>query len=61
MLISFVGFLILAVSLASRFGNHGLWCALLAFMALRAITLGLKLPRVERGAFAGSNSLTPVS
>jgi len=52
MLISFAGFLILAVVLSSRFGNHGLWCSMLAFMALRAITLGLRLPRIERKAFA---------
>jgi len=51
MLISFAGFFVLAVVLEGRFGNHGLWCALLAFMALRAITLGLQLPRVERMAF----------
>jgi MATE family multidrug resistance protein len=52
MLISFAGFLILAMLLSSRFGNHGLWCAMLGFMALRAITLGLRLPRIERKAFA---------
>jgi MATE family multidrug resistance protein len=52
MLISFTGFLILAIVLGSRFGNHGLWCAMLAFMALRAITLGLRLPQIERKVFA---------
>jgi MATE family multidrug resistance protein len=51
MLISLIGFLILAVVLATRFGNHGLWCALLAFMALRAITLALYLPAIERKSF----------
>jgi multidrug resistance protein, MATE family len=39
------------VLLSARFGNHGLWCALLAFMALRAITLALYLPGVERKSF----------
>lgn len=51
MLISFAGFLVLAIVLGSRFGNHGLWCAMLAFMALRATTLGLRLPGIEKKAF----------
>ena len=52
MLISLIGFLGLAVVLTARFGNHGLWCAMLAFMALRATTLALYLPAVERKSFA---------
>jgi MATE family multidrug resistance protein len=52
MLISFLGFLGLAVVLTNRFGNHGLWCAMLAFMALRAVTLAVRLPGVERKCFA---------
>jgi MATE family multidrug resistance protein len=52
MVISLAGFLGLAVVLHARFGNHGLWCAMLAFMALRAITLALHLPGVERKSFA---------
>jgi len=51
MLISFVGFLGLAFLLGRQFGNHGLWAAMLSFMALRAITLGLRLPRIEHSAF----------
>src|ERR1700761_733523 len=35
MLLSLAGFLLLAVLLGARFGNHGLWCAMLAFMAFR--------------------------
>jgi Na+-driven multidrug efflux pump len=38
--------------LTARFGNHGLWCAMLAFMALRAITLALRLRGIERKSFA---------
>ena len=52
MLISLIGYLGLAIVLTARFGNHGLWCAMLAFMALRAITLALRLPAVERKSFA---------
>jgi len=54
MLISFAGFLGLETVLGPRFGNHGLWCAMLAFMALRGITLGLYLPRIGRKAFLQS-------
>ena len=41
----------LAILLTARFGNHGLWAALLSFMALRAITLSLRLKNVEAKAF----------
>jgi len=51
MLIALIGFLALAVLLTAHFGNHGLWCAMLAFMALRAITLALRLPAIERKLF----------
>src|SRR3984893_14273389 len=51
MLISLAGYLGLAILLTAHFGDHGLWCALLAFMALRAITLALYLPAVERKSF----------
>ena len=58
MILSFLGFLGLAVVLQAYFGNNGLWCAMLAFMALRAITLGLRLPGIEKKSFAPSE--TPV-
>jgi multidrug resistance protein, MATE family len=54
MVIALVGFLLLAVVLTSHFGNHGLWCAMLAFMALRALTLLLRLPAIERKLFIES-------
>ena len=52
MLIALLGYLGLAILLGARFGNHGLWCAMLSFMALRAITLALRLPAIERKSFA---------
>ena len=52
MVIALAGFLALAVVLTAHFGNHGLWCAMLAFMALRAMTLALRLPGIERKSFA---------
>ena len=48
MLVSFLGYLALAVLLERAFGNHGLWCALALFMVLRGVTLGLRLPRIEK-------------
>jgi MATE family multidrug resistance protein len=47
MLVSFLVYLALAVLLERAFGNNGLWCALVSFMVLRSITLGLRLPRIE--------------
>jgi MATE family multidrug resistance protein len=64
MLVSLIGFLGLAVVLQARFGDNGLWCAMLGFMALRAITLGIRLPRIENKAFgpeAALASSVPVS
>jgi MATE family multidrug resistance protein len=48
MVVSFLGFLGLAIVLERWFGNQGLWMAFCAFMILRAATLGLRLPRIER-------------
>lgn len=48
MLVSFLGYLTLAVLLEHWFGNHGLWCAFICFMVLRGTTLGLRLPGIEK-------------
>jgi MATE family multidrug resistance protein len=48
MLISFIVFLGLAVALQRPLGNHGLWCAFSIWMAVRGITLAMRLPRIER-------------
>ncbi len=48
MLISFLGYLGLAIAMEHWFGNQGLWCAFACFMILRGTTLGLRLPGIER-------------
>jgi MATE family multidrug resistance protein len=53
MLLSLAGFLGLAVGLERYFGNDGLWCAFSCFLLLRGLTLGLRLPRIEKEAFGG--------
>jgi multidrug resistance protein, MATE family len=57
MLISFLGYLALAVALEHWFGNNGLWCAFSLFMVLRAATLTLRLPTIEKG-FAAPATFT---
>jgi Na+-driven multidrug efflux pump len=37
-------------------GNHGLWAAMLGFLALRAVTLLALYPRIEARAAAPSAS-----
>ncbi len=41
-------FLLAAEVLQPVWGNHGLWAALMIFMAARAVALGAYLPRIER-------------
>ena len=48
MLLSLAGFLVLALGLVRWMGNDGLWCAFCCFMVLRGVTLGLRLPGIER-------------
>lgn len=59
MLIALVGFLALAILLSNRFGNHGLWAAMLAFMAIRAATLALRLPGIARKSFVAAEAPAP--
>ena len=51
MVVSFAGYLALALILQHWFGDNGLWCAMATFMALRGATLALRLPGIEK-AFA---------
>ena len=55
MILSLAVFLACAVVLVDRFGNHGLWASLIMFYVLRAVTLGIRLPALERAAFGGGD------
>jgi MATE family multidrug resistance protein len=48
MIVSLAGFVALSAALVPLWGNHGLWLAFLGFMALRALTLAVYLPRLYR-------------
>ena len=48
MVLSFLGYAGALAMLVPAYGNHGLWAALLFFMALRGITLGVRYPVIER-------------
>lgn len=48
MVISFIGYVAALAILVPAYGNHGLWAALLFFMALRGVTLGIPYPAIER-------------
>jgi multidrug resistance protein, MATE family len=51
MLLSVCVFLLLAVGFERFIGNHGLWAAFCLFNAMRGLTLGMRLKRIEQ-AFA---------
>lgn len=48
MLISLAVYLVSVWLLASRWGNNGLWCALMIFFLARALTLFAWYPRIEK-------------
>jgi len=52
MLMSFGIFVVAWYLLTPPFGNVGLWCAFLIFLSSRAVTLGLRYPRLAREAAA---------
>ncbi|GAB7527560.1 MATE family efflux transporter [Paraburkholderia sp. 2C] len=49
MVVSLAVFVAASWAFAGPGGNHGLWAALLVFMAARGVTLARYVPRVERG------------
>jgi len=54
MVVSFAVFVAASWLLLALFGNHGLWAAMLIFMAARGVTLARYLPGIVRG-MAGAN------
>ena len=50
MIISFIAYMLCMQFFGDIWGTHGLWAALMVFMATRAVTLALVYPRVERRA-----------
>ena len=49
MIASLAVYLVACWLLVPALGNHGLWLAMMIFMAARAISLGAYYPRIERG------------
>jgi MATE family multidrug resistance protein len=49
MIVSLAVFVAVSSALLALHGNHGLWAAMMIFMAVRGITLARYLPRVVRG------------
>jgi len=54
MIVSAPIFIVASLWLASAYGNHGLWAAFSVYFLLRAVTLGVFLPRLKT-AFAGQS------
>jgi MATE family multidrug resistance protein len=52
MIVSLAVFLAAWALLEPRYGNHGLWIAMIVFFAARGITFGLRMPALKRRAFA---------
>jgi len=50
MAVSFAVYVVSACALVPLLGNHGLWLSLLATLAVRGITLGLRYPELEASA-----------
>ena len=51
MILSFAIYIAVWSVLAPAFGNHGLWASLHVFYVVRLLTLGARLPALERAAF----------
>jgi len=50
MILSFALYIAVTWVTVPRWGNHGLWLALILFLAARGVTLALWYPRIERAA-----------
>ena len=58
MLIAAAAFWLFCEALVPALGNHGLWLAFMGFLTLRAITLALWLPRIDRALAQASPTPT---
>ncbi len=56
MLLSLAVFILMWATLTPLFANHGLWAAIVIFLGLRAITLGLRYPALVRTSFPAANT-----
>ena len=56
MLLSLAVFILMWATLTPVLGNHGLWAAIVIFLGLRAITLGLRYPALVRTSFPAANT-----
>src|SRR5690606_19051964 len=50
MIIAFLAYVLCMKGLGPLWGGHGLWAALMVYMATRALTLAAYYPRIERRA-----------
>ncbi len=50
MALAFAGYIAALALFLPVFGNHGLWAALMVFFTLRAVTLAVRYPALERAA-----------
>ena len=47
MIVSMLSFFLVSYFTIAAFDNHGLWLALMVFMAVRGLTLGILFRRIE--------------
>ena len=48
MILSMFGYFLCLYLFVPTFGNHGLWLALMVFFVMRAVTLGIRYPHIEK-------------
>lgn len=54
MMLSLAVYLVSWTILTGLYGNHGLWAALMIFLIVRGITLGVRFPALQRAVFGRS-------